>query len=264
MYAVLTLVLMHDKYLYALSDPKLSATEAFHWYQGVSLFNRKLSGPIEPSERNALWLAAAINGTNAFFHLDARTADETWPLKPPSSMDLNWLMMSEGKKEVMKLTPPSTDDAESVFRPLTWEEYYNVLTLHSSSALDCLPPKLVRRCGLNGDSSSENNIYYTAASTLAKSMNLDKPEAIVLNFLCFISAMSPGYKKLLEIKEPCALLLLAYWLGKVCQYEQWWLSRRSLLTCQAICIYLGRYHPNQSDIQELLRFPREKCGLSLC
>src|SRR6202022_3727073 len=95
MHAVLSLTLMHDRHLSALNT-KLSPTEAFHWYQGTALFNSKLSGPIQPSERDALWAAAALLGTIAIYYVEANTPEEAWPLKSPSSLDLNWLRMSAG------------------------------------------------------------------------------------------------------------------------------------------------------------------------
>lgn len=88
MHAVLSLTLMHDRYLFTAPNTKLSTTEAFHWYQSVALFNGKLSGPIQPSERDALWAAAALLGIIAFRYIEAKTPEEAWPLKPPSSLDL--------------------------------------------------------------------------------------------------------------------------------------------------------------------------------
>lgn len=55
MHAVLTMTLMHDRFLSVAPYEALSSTEAFHWYQGVCLYRKKLSGTVDPLERSALW-----------------------------------------------------------------------------------------------------------------------------------------------------------------------------------------------------------------
>ncbi len=95
---------MHDHHLSTVSNTKLSTTEAYHWYQATSTFNKQLSRPPQVEEQAALLTTAALLGTIAFCHIEARTSEEAWPLKPPSSSDLDWLRMSDGKKEVWKLT----------------------------------------------------------------------------------------------------------------------------------------------------------------
>jgi len=128
MHALLTLTLMHDRYLLSALNAKKSTTEAFHRYQGVALFNSKLSGPIQPSERDALWAAAALLGVITFCHIEAKTPEEVWPLKPSSSLDLNWVKMSDGKKEVWKITQPLR--ADSIFQPLG-PDYLSFLPMKS-------------------------------------------------------------------------------------------------------------------------------------
>jgi hypothetical protein len=66
---------MHDRYLFAAPNTQMSTTEAFHCYQGIALFNSKLSGPIQPSERDA-WATAALLGTIAFCYIEAKTPEE--------------------------------------------------------------------------------------------------------------------------------------------------------------------------------------------
>jgi hypothetical protein len=103
MHAVLSLALKHDRHLSTEANTALSSIEAFHWHQGIALFSSKLAGAIHPSERDALWATSAFLGTIAFYNIEAKTPEEVWPLKPPSSLDLNWLRMSAGKEEIWKI-----------------------------------------------------------------------------------------------------------------------------------------------------------------
>ena len=68
--------------------------------------------------------------------------------------------------------------------------------------------------------------------------------------------MRPDYKQMLIDKEPRALLLLAWWFAQVSKLDLWWLTRRSFLEGQAICVYLERHYPNDGDVERLLEYPR--------
>ena len=234
MHAVLTLTLMHDRYLSTPLDTRRSNPETFHWYRGIALFNSKLSGSIQPSDRDALWATTILFGTIAFFHIEAKTPEEAWPLKPPSPLDLNWLRMSDGKKEIWKLTQPWRVD--SVFRPLVLEHMNYVPPPSSVIGLEALPSEFLKFYSLDTMSTTANNPYHAAVSALAQTLHSNCKYSILMSFLSFISHMHSDYKRLLELKDPGALLLLAYWYAKVCQCQYWALWRRAELECQAICI----------------------------
>lgn len=253
MHGMLSLTLMHDRYLSATPNTKLSVTEAFHWYQCTALFNVKLASPIDPSERDALWVTAVCLGVIAFFYIEAETPEEAWPLKPPSSLDLNWLSLSEGKKELWRNTRTAT--GKSVFQTLLPFE-----NTKPTPGLEALPSEFINLCGLDATSTPDNNPYHAVASGLAKSLHSDCKLTTFLSFLSFIMNMCPEYKRLLKRKDPRALLLLAYWFAKMCQYPHWWIIQRAALEGQAICIYLQRYHGNDSDIQKLAQFPSMMCA----
>ena len=260
MHALLSLTLMHDRHLSGAPNANLSTIEAFHWYQGTALFNAKLSsGPYQGSERDALFAAAACLGVISFYYIEAKTPEEAWPLKPPSSLDLNWLALSYGKKEIAKVTEPTA--GKSPFQTLMPLENTKPLsTSVTVPGLEALPPEFIQLCGFNATSTPDNNPYHAVASDLAKSLHSDCQLTTILSFLSFLMNMPPEYKLLLKRKDPCALLLLAYWFAKMCQYRHWWILGRAALEGQAICIYLQRYHGDRPDIQSLLHFPRMMCG----
>ena len=258
---------MHDRHMSTGLDVRASTIEVFHRYHGVAGFTSKLSGPIKPSERDALWATTALVGVITFCHIEATAPEEAWPLKPPSVMDLNWLRMSEGKKEIWKIAQPSR--ADSVFRPLTTPEDADrppTLAIPTTApvSLEVLPSEFIRICALESSMPDPNrNPYYDAAFALAQVLNTDDYLSVVLRFLSFISHIPSGYKRLLECKDPAALLLLGWWYAKVCRYPLWWIWRRAALEGQAICMYLERYHGHDADIQTLLQFPRTACGTAL-
>ena len=261
MHALLSLTLMHDRYLSAAPNKSLSTMEAFHWYQGVALFNSKIAGRVEPSERHAVYATAVCLGVIAFFYIEAQTPEEAWPLKSPSPLDLNWLSLSDGKKELGRDAQPRAENI--AFRSQSPFEYTKPRTTTSTVfGLEALPPELVQLCGLDVSSTSEDNPYHDVATALAKSLYSDCKLTTILSFLCVIGNFHPEYKRLLKRKDPTALLLLAYWFAKMCQVSHWWITGRAALEGQAICMYLQRYHEDNSDIQKLLGFPRMMCSLA--
>lgn len=259
MHAILSLTLMHDRCLSGAPTAKLSTTEAFHWYQATALFNSKLSGPIQPAERDAVGATGVCLGVIAFFYIEAKTPEEAWPLKPPSSLDLNWLSLSEGKKVLHQATQSPND--KSTYQTLLPFENTKPKPSAPLPGLEALPHELVRLCGLDATSTTNNNPYHAVASRLAMSLHSDCKLSTILDFLYFISFIPPEYKDLLKRKDPCALLLLAYWYAKMCQCPHWWILGRAALEGQAICMYLQRYHGDEPDVQTLLQFPRMMCGV---
>lgn len=249
MHAILTLTLMHDRQLSSSTGP-LSATEAYHWHQCLALFNVKLSGPIEPSDRDALWATAMCLGIIGFFYVDADTPTEVWPLKEPSETDLNWLCLTEGKRDVWKAAGPCS--SKGVFdKPFPTLEAFLPA---EAPDLSVLPPELISFCQLD-ISLAKDNPYLAVAMSLARIFNETSTVSVVFGFLTLSIVMSPCFKDLLHAKDPRALMLLAYWFAKLCQYPHWWLSRRAWLEGQSICLYLEIHCSSEPGIQKLLEFP---------
>lgn len=256
MHALLALTLMHTRSLSPDPHTLQSATEASHWSQSITLFTRALSSP---QDRDALWATAALLGVMAFGFIDATTAEDTWPLAPPSSLDLNWLKLSDGKKEVWDIVEPLREDC--VFQPLALE-FASFLPVPKGPGLDVLPWRLCVLCGLDVDGGSGvENAYLDIAAMLAKSWVVECEYTAVTNFFAFVKGMGPWFKGLLERKDARALLLLAYFFAQVCRYEYWWL-RRTMLECRAICIYLERNYQYDAEIQALLEYPKMVCRIS--
>lgn len=273
MHILQTITAIHDRYL--CGAPILTSSDEvtgiyYHWSSGVSLFNKKLSSPIQDSDRDPLWSAAAICGIIAFASIEAMKPEEAWPLKPPEESDLDWLRMSEGKVAVFNLVNPLRSD--SIFHSLLKNYYIDARrdeAMYGIGAgvggpligpgLEYLPPQFTYLFDL--DAPKESNIYYGALHTLGTLLPLQCGQKTLIQFLSFLSHVDVTFKTLLEVKDHRALLLLAYWYAKVCKTSIWWMDRRATLECQAICLYLQRYSTNLV-IHELLDFPRSKCGLA--
>lgn len=260
MHVILTITATHDRYLAITPETaKRSLTEAYHWSRGAALLNKKLSNPIIPQDRDALWAAAAMLGIASFTSIEASSPKEAWPLKPYDPADLDWVNMSQGKEAIWNATDPLRPD--SIFHVMA-DEYRALMATPRLCEINEIPDELVRLCGLDELSAAQQNPYYTAVSMLVQLGGIQCTQTTMTKYLAFLRFMEPAFRNLLHRKDARALLILANWYAPMCQ-SLWWIARRARLECQAICLYLGKHHPDETDIQKMLICPRKQCGLTM-
>ena len=247
---------MHNQYLGIGVGAEQSAAMAFHWSQGAALMNQKLSSHIESSERDALWACAGMFGLLAFASFERKTVEEAWPLKD-SSTDLEWLKLCEGKKEIWKIANPLRED--SLFHSLV-PNFLGEPSSTSDSRLLKLPLELIELCRLKEPTREDSNPYLAPACCLAQIIDVECDGKNLALFLSFFGRMQNEYKLLLKNKDPCALLILAYWYAKMSRYRGWWVWLRAVLECQAICKFLRLYYGEDNNILKALPFPETICA----
>jgi hypothetical protein len=213
------------------------------------------------SSQIALLSTAAILWTVAFCHIEARAQEEAWPLNSMSS-DLNWLHMNNGKEQVWKLTQPYLPDPMSMaLSSIHNHELLPTLPGAVDAVLNIHPPEYIRVFDLDNPdappSTGTRDPCYAIGVQVAQIVYMNVPIHItVLNFISFLTGMSPEVKGLLQAKDSRVLLALVVCYAKLYHVDVWWLSGRLLLEGQAICIYLDLLFSHDVDIQALLQFPR--------
>lgn len=258
MHIIQVITAMHDRALNNSSDNvKRSLTETYHWSRAAALLNQ-ISFPIRPQDRDSLWASAGMVGVASFASLEAVTPEEAWPLKPADSSDLTWLRLFDGKMSLWEATDPLRPD--SIFHSMA-TEYAMMKTEPPSLEVERIPRGFVELYCLDEPLACDHNPYYPAVSFLSGLLPIQCTQATISNYLGFMDAMTPSFKYLLHEKDARALLLMAYWYGGMCE-SLWWVSRRSRLECQAICLYLEKYHAEEGDILKILKLPRIQCGLA--
>ena len=251
MHITLAITATHDRYLNSAVTKRRTVAESYHWSQCATLFNRKLSQPMHPEDRDPLWATAASMGVVALSSIEASIPEEAWPLKESEASDLEWLRMSEGKMAIWNLTNPLRPG--SMFQALS-EEYAQWFSPIPSIGIDGVPSALVLLCDLDLSSTAETSPYFAAVHTLAQLQKMPNDEITMPRVLTFVGHMQPSFKALLQEKDPIALVLLALWYTKA-RRSVWYFEHRATMECRAICKYLQRYHPSNRAIQESL--PRE-------
>lgn len=212
---------------------------------------RTLYSPSPTPHLDAMWGAAVCLGCIAFFCIDGDTPTDVWPLKSPGPLDLDWLKISDGKKEVWRVANPL--GPESAYRSLAAEQ---ISLLAPALLSEPVVPEGWR--ALWGA-----HPYKRAASVMGELMGMEMTRRTVLHFLSFIAHVEGDFARLLGEREPKAMLLLGVWYAKVCRYRQWWTMRRAVLEGQAIAIYLEREHGElvEGPGRHLWDFVRRGTGL---
>lgn len=238
--------------------------EAYHWYRATSTFSQALRRPPRGDEQTALLTTAALLGCLSISNIQATRPEEAWPYARDDPSDLTWLKMSDGKKEVFKITQQHRTKATPLFTKLSCFYTGNIVpsasTRRPGKAEAALPKELYSLCNLNaGERNGEDtdDPVQWAAGRLAIILGSENtPPVVILGFLMLISSMRSDFKQLLVEKDPRALTLLAYWFTKVCSLDLWWLTRRSVLEGMSICLYVEREYPHDTELHQLLEYPK--------
>ena len=231
---------------------------AFHWYHGIVLYQNAISRPagrFTGAERDALYVAAAVLGAATFAHVVGDTPEDVWPVKSGDPLALDWLYMSDGKKILWEHCDPGKPGE-------TFQRVVGTITDITPIDGSCpIPPRALHKAFHNlfaiEDSTQDNSPYHVVLSCLAQALTETMTEENLMRYLWFFGNVDPRYRRLLEHKDPRALLLLAWWYAQVTVHISWWTRRRSLIEGQAICLYLERNCKDDKNMMELLEFPRE-------
>lgn len=259
MHVVMTATAIHDRYINDPVSSKITAFEIHHWNRAMAMFKQKLDMPVTSADKDPIWATCALLKGICLAHYDATCPEEAWPLNSAGPSPFDWIGLQDGLHAVWQLIYPLEPD--SAFNDLA-KQTFQCLALPRSSVKGSgsVPPLMAELFHLGDSSDDLNNPYYRAVHIISSLMEIDCNEDTIFQFFSFSGELHLGLRHLLFVKEPRALLLLAYWYAMVCG-AMWHIRRRATIECQSICTYLERYHAGNATLQQLLRFPETKCGL---
>lgn len=245
MHLVQALTSLHDRHFSGQAHKQQIAAESYHISCAAAQLKRKLSSPLAPADRDAIWAAGCLIGCIVFCSIEAIQASEAWPLAPSKPSDLEWIRINDAKILLWGITNPMR--ADSMFS----------INIYQRSIFDIgIPPKFSRLYGLD-DFESESGPYAVAVRALVAQLPV---ECGGRNYVTVQGYIQTDFTALLGRRDAHALLLLAYWYARMCP-SVWWVDRRARLECEAICVYLKRYHGRDAEIQRLLYYPMMRCGM---
>lgn len=248
LHGTLAVAAVHDRYLGVTPLHRRTLRESYHWSQCTILFNKWLRQPIKEEHKDPLWATAGSLGILTFSSVNVSTKEEVWPLGAPDASDLEWLRLGTGKMALWKLVDPMRPT--SAYRGMheTFRAMHQPLP---DKGIDGIPIELVRACGLDESSTRENNPYFVIAHGLRILLQEPIGKASMGKCMTVTSHMHNGFDRLLERKDPVALMLLLLWYMRAGK-SVWWIDLRARYEIPAIRTYLQRYHGDNTAIQALL------------
>lgn len=240
--------------------PSNSASMAFHWYHSAILFKHTLAEllkkkKLSSTERDALWMGASMLATSTFTNIDSLDPREVWPLRGADTMDLDWLRMTQGKDIVWEVADLSRPD--SVFHSFFQEMVTADMPSGNSPVRPhSISPLFYELFDITSESTPATNPYHAAVSFISQVIGDSNDVLVGRRLFGFALEVGEPFKDLLRSKDPRAMLLLVYWHSKLAQYA-WWAEFRGIIEGLAVCMYLGRYHRDQTDVLRLLEPPRQ-------
>jgi hypothetical protein len=248
MHASLAVAFAYDRHRSSSSGSPRTVEECYHWSQSIALFNKRLREPINAKDKDPIWGTAAALAMLAFSFADARSPEESWPLKPFDPSDLEWLRMDKGKMSLWHIANPLRPD--SLFNVLssTYAQMYSPLP---NVGVSGIPRALVTLCQLHDSSTAENSRYFDAAHAVSELLNLADSDVTTGHIQHFTHCMHGPFNSLLRKKDPVALLLLYLWYRKASR-SIWWIELRARVECPSICSYLWLYHKEYSAVHAFL------------
>jgi hypothetical protein len=242
MHASLAVAFAYDRHLNSPAGSRRTLEECYHLSRSTALFNRRLREPIETKDKDAIWGTAAALALLTFSFPDAHTPEESWPLQPSGSADLEWLRMSKGKMSLWNITNPLRPD--SLFRVMAGT-YAQMNSPLPEEGLEGVPRALAIACHLEHSSTAENNPYFKAAHAISQIQSLPDSQITVGHTELFTHCIRGRFESLLRARDSVALLLL-YLFYRKAGSSIWWIELRARVECPSICSYL-RLHQKGHD-----------------
>jgi hypothetical protein len=252
MHGLVATSMCHLRYLQPNNNHASLRSEAYHWQQAITLFQKQLSSP-KPEKMDAVISTCMILTILAF------TADNkpsaSWIFSPQASS--SWLFVQGGMYALKTHYPVQL--SESIWNPVFMDaDDFNGSALIQEPGLGSIPKAFADLCDIDSSSTGRTNPYHEALRILTELMKLEYVSANFAKFVYFMTAIKGKYVSLIYAKDPRALLIMGYWFGILCKIDQWWVRDRANLECRSICLFLE--DSDDPRIVKLLEFPAEACG----
>ncbi|KAI9722029.1 MAG: hypothetical protein M1812_001989 [Candelaria pacifica] len=254
-HAILALAASHLMYLSEREDLSMNR----HLDRALLTFRQRLSSPVLMSQVDAILTSCVLLNTIAFSRGRSSSSD-SWLFT--ETAEIQWLTAQMGLKSIMS-------NMRHMLKGTSWSTVYIKEASHPSFGarpsfdddnlvFEDIPGDFRTLFGIDRDSDSNCNIYYSALQSLLPLLSLDPLDISLTALMAVVHRFRPGFYELIQSRDLRALLLLAYWLGLMCQVPLWWVSGRAESECIACCKYLDTRGDDR--IRGLLAFPTECCN----
>ncbi|EEH23331.2 hypothetical protein PABG_05542 [Paracoccidioides brasiliensis Pb03] len=255
MHAIFGVALTHLRHLLP-HDTSYAIFAGIHWHRAIQLYRKEISQAIDEHNMDPL-LSACMLLSTVIFAADECNPSDSWIFSSDPTK-LSWLLGQSGLQYILEAV--SEEQRRQSIWLKVFQEYDDAdcSSRCNTPGLDGLHRGLAELCEINETTTGETSPYHWPLRLLSPMLSLRPDGGNFSKLIPFMGRLDPAYTSLLQKKDPRALLILSYWLGKMCEEKQWWIYSRAHSECFAICMYLE--HSEDERIVNLLRYPAERCG----
>ncbi|WEW59227.1 hypothetical protein PRK78_004696 [Emydomyces testavorans] len=244
-------------YQFSAYDKSQKIAEAYHWQKAINLYKKEIQGPIGAHNMDGLMSTCMMMGVLSFSEKEYSPFDSWVFTSRPT--DLNWLLVQGGLRFLIESVAPWLPQS-------IWFEFFMESDDENKTFDDHRPgpvglhPELAELCEIDETTTEDDNPYHWPLRMLTPLLDTPMVREHFSKFSSFMGRLLPDYVSLLHRKDARACLILAFWMGKMCE-EKWWIYPRMQAECTALCMFLE--HNEDPRILKLLRYPASKCGYIL-
>jgi len=236
------------------------AQEAYHWKSAVKSYRKAMRLPVGPHNVDALFGTCMLLGTSTLCPIGFRP-EQSWVFTS-NPADLNWLALQSGLRCLILMAKPYIPNS-------IWNIPFSEMGEEQRAFEDNRPGReglhqgLANFCGIDETTTEETSPYYEPLRMLSPMLEM-KPYDQVEHYnivVSFIGRLQPEFINLLRAKDTRALMILAYWMGRICPMSSFqpWIVARIVPECIAVCMYLEQTSTDPVTLS-LLEFPAKACG----
>ncbi|PGH11360.1 hypothetical protein AJ80_07151 [Polytolypa hystricis UAMH7299] len=239
-------------------DSSYRFAAAYHWQHTLKLYSKELDRGITIKNMDALMSTCMMLGFISYSEFEYRPSD-SWVFSDDPKA-LNWLLVQGGLRYILGYTGKWLEHSIWLCPFMETENGSPNLDDHRPGR-EGLHPGLADLCDIDDTTTEETSPYHYPLRMLSAMFPLEIDRNSVTKFTGFMGRLLPDYTNLLLKKDPKAIMILAHWLGKMCEAKNTWLHPRVQSECMALCMYLE--HSKDPRILKLLEYPAQGCGYLL-
>ncbi|KAF9893589.1 hypothetical protein FE257_010901 [Aspergillus nanangensis] len=257
MHAIIATATSHLRHVLPDNTP-YKLVEAHHWQQAISQYSETIANGVGPSNMDPLFSACLLMTAHSF-NLQTFHPRSSFVFSDDPDA-LNWLFLQSGLRHLLGLSGPW------LCLSIWWDMFKqsrdeNPLFEDHRQGREGLHPKFVELCGIQDDTCEETNPYHWPLRMLTPILPLERSAKSLSQYTSFMGRLLPDYMKMLQQRDPPALIILSWWLALMYSTKIWWMETRVQSEVVAICMYLE--DSEDPLVLELLEFPAQTCGYLL-
>ncbi|KEF51002.1 uncharacterized protein A1O9_12928 [Exophiala aquamarina CBS 119918] len=243
------------------NQSKLAA--AYHWQRCIQLFRAELQAGPTRQNMDALISTIMLIATHQFMLSEpCPDLSQSFVFAPADQREarLTWLFIASG---FQGLWSALGDNIEySVWLPVLQDsdlKNFKSRTLMQPSG-DETHDLFLELCEAETATTAEENPYYPTLESLLYLRRMSPSKNAFNKLVNFLGVIDHKLHRRLIIRDKRALLILAHWLGLMCEIQQWWISGRSQAECLAITTFL--MDDPDIRVRKLLEYPARIAGIA--